>query len=437
MSEHFCRMPERLESMESSRPGHALWRLEGETSLGGVPLGRLKEVIQDAVVTSWAAVAGVDGREAGPGERPDLLIRLARLDGRGGVLADCQLPGPAVQLMRVDVGESWVVQLGVRRPDGQTDLWRVLRHEAGHFWGLGHAPRGSRNLMAPVYSDSVDGPTGDWDQSEMQRLHGPPRPAAPRPPQGPPPVPDDGDGVDVGLAGKVRSVAVNGVVVWKALGVLLLSLCLGAAAGSAEPAAATPKVPGLELPEPQDVEAGGQFVELEAKTPAESVSWDVFSVFDDPKVVLKVKEGKKTLVVGVPDSPGAVRVTACAVVEGKLTRIASTVITVVPRADKAQADKAQPNAPPKARPKAAADVAGRHVTLVGARADAALRSALEALGVRVHELADLKSRPDIARRLPAARLPGLFVQDAAGRPLHAGPLPATGNEVVELVKGLP
>lgn len=143
----------------------------------------VRAVLADALGV-WRTVADVQVEEAQNADVADLLVRCVALDGAYGVLADCELPGPRIQHMRLDTNEQWTVFLGENVPNGLIDLNRVLRHESGHFWGMGHAPAGSPNLMAPVYSKSIWTPQA-WEIQQMQAAYGPPRPS-PTPPPAPP-----------------------------------------------------------------------------------------------------------------------------------------------------------------------------------------------------------------------------------------------------------
>lgn len=163
-------------SGELKRDSVARWYVAGG-------LSRItRESIQaqtQAAMNAWSSVANVEGVQASSEDQADLVIRVASIDGRQGVLADCMLPGPRVQIMRLDNDELWTVFMGPDVPNQSIDLYRVLLHELGHFWGMGHAPQGSPNLMAPVYSRNIWEPRS-WEIGEMQRGYGPPK-ASPTP----------------------------------------------------------------------------------------------------------------------------------------------------------------------------------------------------------------------------------------------------------------
>lgn len=121
----------------------------------------------------------------------NLIIKLARMDGASGVLADCGIPPQNadpnnVQLhMRIDTSERW--GLSVNPTGDMIDLYRVKLHELLHFCGLGHQPASIREpaLIMPMYSPSLRNLQGP-DKSELRRRHGGPvvAPHAPLPPGG-------------------------------------------------------------------------------------------------------------------------------------------------------------------------------------------------------------------------------------------------------------
>lgn len=172
-----CGVAESVATGELRRDPSARYWVEAGLSTAGRDL--LREQVQSAFA-AWSQVANVHGEEASSPQEAHCLIRVTRIDGRQGVLADCMLPGPPVQLMRLDNSEKWVVHVGADVPADSIDLYRVLVHELGHFWGLGHAPQGSPNLMAPAYSRAIWTPR-QWDVEQMVRLYGHPSPTPPAP----------------------------------------------------------------------------------------------------------------------------------------------------------------------------------------------------------------------------------------------------------------
>jgi hypothetical protein len=187
---HLCSHPAALAlGADSRRAPRASWALVGD--LPSVLHDAVRAAVQQAF-DAWSAVAGVSGVETADPSRADLLIATGRIDGPYGVLAQTELPGPFPQHMTVDTAERWVVQLGPGVPAQRIDLDRVLTHEVGHFWGLGHDQEpGSVALMNPYYNPVLDHPVA-WDVAEMmKRGYGPPKaaPAPPAPPAPPGPGP--------------------------------------------------------------------------------------------------------------------------------------------------------------------------------------------------------------------------------------------------------
>jgi hypothetical protein len=91
--------------------------------------------------------------------RANLKIIQTRLDGRSGVLADCQMPHKNAHqdttqlVMRFDVSEIW--GLAVNPSQGMIDFYRTFLHEYLHFKGLAHAPANIRALISAMYSVNV------------------------------------------------------------------------------------------------------------------------------------------------------------------------------------------------------------------------------------------------------------------------------------------
>jgi hypothetical protein len=183
----FCGCPDTLPATAGAAalpPAAATFVFEsGGRPLQGISDEQARAAVLQAAGLWTAELPGLTLREAGAGERPDLLITTDYpSDGPGGVLADCQLPGPRPQRMRLDRATPYVIQLGPM-PRGVIDLLRVVAHEYGHFRGLNHLGRG---LMAPTVSATVDRPTPE-DVAALARLYpGALRPAAPLPPVAPP-----------------------------------------------------------------------------------------------------------------------------------------------------------------------------------------------------------------------------------------------------------
>lgn len=124
----------------------------------------------------------------------NIVVNVARLDGRGGVLADMQIPvgnvsDSTTQLLgRVDDGEVW--GLFENPPADKIDFYRVALHELLHSHGLGHKPVNVAEpaLIAPMYSRTIRH-LQEADKAELVRRYGvakgaPIPPAAPSVPPG-------------------------------------------------------------------------------------------------------------------------------------------------------------------------------------------------------------------------------------------------------------
>lgn len=176
----FCGHPDRMVTEDLRRNPTATWRFAGP-ALPTVGVAETRKAIQDAF-DCWSEVCPISAVEADASDpSPSILIVTTKIDHRNGVLADCELPGPRVQRMRLDTSESWVIALPGSIPSGRIGLDNVLRHELGHFWGLGHISDG--NLMAPIYDPDLATPR-PGDVAAMGRLYpgGPAKPPSPTPP---------------------------------------------------------------------------------------------------------------------------------------------------------------------------------------------------------------------------------------------------------------
>lgn len=144
-----------------------------------------------------------------------ILYREARL-GEGGmgqpglVLADMLLVPPGLRvnadfqvLGRFDPREEWTSADDLL--NGRIPMPGVVAHETGHGIGLGHAPQGSSDLMAPSIARGVTD-FGQWSLSEFRkRGYG-------EAVGEPVPTPDGGDVWDLRFQGGVLSVKKNGIL---------------------------------------------------------------------------------------------------------------------------------------------------------------------------------------------------------------------------------
>lgn len=188
--QRFCKHPDcmSLTAEAITRPSKATFQFAGPSlpSSTGITDDMVCKAIMDAGA-AWSAVAPVTLTEYTGVGQPSLVVSVAAIDGPAGVLADCEMPGPAIQRLRTDLAEKWVIQLGPM-PAGKIDLLRVLTHELGHFWGLEHQPSG---LMAPYISATIDKPQAS-DAAAMRKLYPGTTPVPPVPPTPSPgnPYPD-------------------------------------------------------------------------------------------------------------------------------------------------------------------------------------------------------------------------------------------------------
>lgn len=156
----------------------------------------------------WAGVCRLHPYYTESAAKARLLIGTQRIDGPGGVLAQCELPFPGLKTVRMwlDTGDDWAMELptelidlaivssvkmGLPVPQTMNAvraiiLALVVSHESGHAIGIGHAPKNSPNRMAPSY-DPRQLVLGQWDVAESVLRYG--QPVTPPLPPPPPPTP--------------------------------------------------------------------------------------------------------------------------------------------------------------------------------------------------------------------------------------------------------
>ncbi len=154
-------------------------------SLPGFSDTAFMDAVQHAFDYWRQAGLKVSARPALAGESFDIIVQASRIDGRGNVLAQCELP-PGHNCW-VDNVEQWFKQEGTLAGTQYAELWRVLCHEFGHFWGCDHIPPGQAvALMNPTVSQTIDRPTkADVDlmvSMGFERVSTTPIPPPPSPP---------------------------------------------------------------------------------------------------------------------------------------------------------------------------------------------------------------------------------------------------------------
>jgi hypothetical protein len=226
----------------------------------------------------------------------------------------------------------------------------------------------------------------------------------------------------------------------------MLLLAVATVAGAAEP---TPWiVPGLELPAPQKTKDPG-YLKVKVRCTG-TIAWDVEAQFDSDKAVFQWEPlDEKTILVSIPAASGVIRVTAIAVVDGKLTGYAKTLIeTEGPASATVTQPPALPTPPGPPPPGPGGSVGAAYFILDVDRGDpgtaalvtgSPLRDGLRALGVKPWVFSASGKAID-ARGLrqaltTAGGVPALVLTDQAGtRVLFAGRVPPTAQAILDLVR---
>lgn len=146
--------------------------------LGALRANQVREIIEAQINQIRAVTDGLSFELFTPTLSANLVCKLARLDGKNGVLADCQVPpvnaNPAsTQLtMRIDTGENWQYFTS-QRINNAIDFGRTWLHEFLHGIGLGHQPQSIQKpaIIQPAYNPLL-WLLQDTDKGEIVRRYG-------------------------------------------------------------------------------------------------------------------------------------------------------------------------------------------------------------------------------------------------------------------------
>jgi hypothetical protein len=181
-------------------------RSELTWGLGFSRLGELSDLdCKGAMIEGLKEISdccGLRFRYVSSANKANVKIITARMDGRGGVLADAQIPVGNVSVdgtqltLRFDDGDAYVI--AENPPQNKIDFYRVSLHEWLHICGLGHKPTNlsERALIEAMYSHIRH--LQEADKRELVlRYDGPATPPKPTEPT----VPDSTSGVWVFVPG--------------------------------------------------------------------------------------------------------------------------------------------------------------------------------------------------------------------------------------------
>lgn len=175
----FCGLPDRI---QTEGAGLCQWppNHKPTVAIADYTPGLSRTDQREAVAFVLAETAKLCGLKAellaeNSGQRANVTLYAKHLGGRGGTLAQAQLPCGAnanTQLfLESDSAELWAIFDGPST-NGRIDWRRVFWHEFNHNIGLEHGPSG--NLNAPVYSEAIWTPRA-WDIAQLKARYGEPR----------------------------------------------------------------------------------------------------------------------------------------------------------------------------------------------------------------------------------------------------------------------
>lgn len=175
---NFCGISENLLSL--AKTGQYRWNKRDLAyciydRVPGIPADDFADTI-GAGYKAWSDVCDLRFTQVTDYRKADLLVLARRIDRKGGILAEHQLPpGNDMQLRGwLDLAESWTLDM----------LLGVWTHELGHACGLSHT-NVPNSLMNPFWNPAISTPQ-TWDIEAVQNLYGAPKPANPTAPPVPP-----------------------------------------------------------------------------------------------------------------------------------------------------------------------------------------------------------------------------------------------------------
>lgn len=175
---NFCGISENMLSL--AKTGQYRWNKRDLTyciydRVPGIPADDFADVIGTGYLM-WADICDLRFSQVTDYRKADLLVLARRIDRKGGILAEHQLPpGNDMQLRGwLDLAESWTLEM----------LLAVWTHELGHAIGLSHIDT-PNSLMNAFYNPAISTPQ-DADIKAARALYGAAKPANPTPPPVPP-----------------------------------------------------------------------------------------------------------------------------------------------------------------------------------------------------------------------------------------------------------
>jgi hypothetical protein len=187
-----CAHPEHLGSDQCYWPPGTVVTWHQACQFPGMPPATVEADIARGL-SRWSEICGVQFQRVPSPSQARVAISSQPIDGPMNVLGETQLPCSR----RADV-QCWM-HLDNKEPWNQSiDLAAVVCHEMGHGIGLGHAPQGSANVMAPIYRAGQG--FGPWDKQQSIQRYGQVKPATPPAPTDPPTTGDPASFVARGSA---------------------------------------------------------------------------------------------------------------------------------------------------------------------------------------------------------------------------------------------